>query len=299
MPRKKKVQTESQMKEKEYGRELSVAKSDDMIQNSRYTLTIQEQRCILYVISRIKPEDKVFQEYTFSLKDFLALCGIETQSYTRLKGTLKDLADKSWWHTSGKKSTLLRWFSTVVLDEGTDTVTVKLHEHMMPHLLRLADQARNNKSFYTQYTIKYILPMRRQFSPRLYELLKSYQKNNMEWFFRLSELREKLDCQQYGRWADLNRRVIKPAVEEINQYTDLNILAVPVKENGSTAYVRFLMREKSTEDLNALHLRINVELDGQLSMEDIQAAMAAGETPEQRFRRENAPEPHNGPSEGF
>ena len=155
-------------------------------------MTIQEQRCILYVISKIKPEDEVFQEYTFSLKDFYALCGIESQSYTRLKGTLKELADKSWWHKVGKREILLRWFSTIVLDEGSDTVTVKLHEHMMPHLLRLADQAKHNKTFYTQYTLKYVLPMRRQFSPRLYELLKSYQKNNLEWYFTLDDLREKL-----------------------------------------------------------------------------------------------------------
>jgi hypothetical protein len=56
-----------------------------MIQKGRHELSLQEQRCVLYAISKIKPEDAVFQEYTFELKDFYTLCGIEDQSYTRLK----------------------------------------------------------------------------------------------------------------------------------------------------------------------------------------------------------------------
>ena len=268
-----------------------------MIQHSRCSMTIQEQRCILYVISKIRPEDQVFQEYTLSLREFYALCGVDNQSYSRLKKAIKGLADKSWWYKNGKKETLLRWFSTVVLDEGSDTVTIKLHEHMMPHLLQLVEQAKNNQSFYTKYTLKYILPMRRQYSPRLYELLKSYQKNNREWYFSLDDLREKLGF-QYTRWADINRRVLTPAVEEINKYTDINILATPVKENGVTAYVRILMAEKNEAALRDLDLVINTALDGQLTLEDIMESLSAPETPEQRFRRENAPEAKKTPSEG-
>lgn len=48
-------------------REMDVVKRDDMIQHARFTLSIQEQKCILYAISRIKPEDTAFTEYTFDI----------------------------------------------------------------------------------------------------------------------------------------------------------------------------------------------------------------------------------------
>ena len=66
-------------------RSLSVYKRDDMIQKGRHKLSLQEQRCVLYAISKIRPEDTVFQEYTFELADFYKLCGLQGDSYTELK----------------------------------------------------------------------------------------------------------------------------------------------------------------------------------------------------------------------
>ena len=43
-------------------REMSVVKRDDMIQHARFSLSIQEQRCVLYAISKIKTEATAFTE---------------------------------------------------------------------------------------------------------------------------------------------------------------------------------------------------------------------------------------------
>lgn len=269
MPKRK--LSERQLNKRDNSREMSVVKRNDMLQHARFNLSIQEQKCILYAISRIKPEDKAFQDYTFDIKDFYALCGIDNDSYTRLKQTLKGLADKSWWVAIDDEGTesVIRWFTTVRTNKRSGKVTLKFHEDMMPYLLQLATQAREQGIFYTQYSLKYVLPMKGQYSPRLYELLKSYQKNNREWFFDIDELKHRLDAKTYDRWPDFRRYVLEPAIKEINDFTDLHVAYDTQKEGRRIAVVTFFMAEKNKDELLDTGRAIQENLDGQVSFEEM------------------------------
>lgn len=120
----------------------------------------------------------------------------------------------------------------------------------MPFLLELAKQAEMGE-YYTGYSLQYILPMSSQYSPRLYELLKSYQKNNREWFFNIEELKRILDAQSYDRWPDFKRRILEPAVNEINEYSDLNVAYDTEKEGRKVTRVIFYMAGKGQQALLA------------------------------------------------
>ena len=81
-------------------RELIVVKHNDLIQKSRHNLSMQEQKIILFLVSKIKPEDTELKKYEFKIKDFCKICGIDETSgknYKDLKGALKTLRDKSFW----------------------------------------------------------------------------------------------------------------------------------------------------------------------------------------------------------
>ena len=292
--------TEQQTLQKDAGREMSVVKRDDMVQKGRHQLSIREQRCVLYAISRIKPTDEIFQEYTFSLSDFYTLCGLNSESYTELKAILKGLSDKSWWATIDDKGTesVVRWFTTVRTNKKSGKATIEFHKDMMPYLLQLSKQ----NAFYTSYNLQYVLPMSSQFSPRLYELLKSYQKNNREWFFPTEELKRLLDAENYKNFNDFRRFVLNPAMEEINQYTDINIAMDVVKEGrgGRITRVIFYMADKSDDALLNAKRAIRDKLDGQLTIEDILAQLPdEEESVKAKFMRENPPKRKKGPSEGF
>lgn len=231
------IQTEKRDK----SRQMRVYKRDDMIQKGRHNLTIQEQRCVLYAISKIQPMDDIYKAYSLELREFYTLCGLQGESYTELKAIMKGLSDRSWWITleDGSES-LVRWFSTLKFDKKSDRVTIKFHEDMMPYLLELSKQ----NVFYTQYQLKYILPMSGQYSIRLYELLKSYQKNNVHWYFEIDELKWLLNCEQYVNFFDFKRRVLEPATAEINKYTDIKISWQPIKDGRKVTHVEFQMMEK-------------------------------------------------------
>jgi len=286
----KRKQSEREQLQTQAGRELSVYKRDDMVQKARLNLSTVEQKCVLFAISKIKPTDTAFQEYTFELSHFYALCGYQKESYTEMKATLKGLSDKSWWAVIDDKGTesLVRWFSTLRTNKKSGKVTVKFHEDMMPFLLELAKQAELGE-YYTGYSLQYILPMSSQYSPRLYELLKSYQKNNREWFFEIDELKRVMDCLNYKNFNDFKRFALEPAVKEINEYTDLNVAYDTEKEGRRVTRVIFYMAGKGRQALLEAKKAGVEKLDGQMDIEDFLKEMREKEktSVKAQFFREN------------
>lgn len=242
------------------GREMEVYKANDMIQKGRHELSLQEQRCVLYAISKIKPEDSIFQEYTFELSDFYRLCGLQGDSYTELKAILIGLKQKTWWvETAPNVESTVSWFNKVRTNRKSGTVTVRFDDDMMPFLLELTKKDK----FYTHYQLKYILPMKSQYAIRLYEILKSYQRNNIEWFFDIDKIKKQLNCENYKNFYDFRRWVIEPAVAEINEFTDIKIAWDTVKEGRKVTRVIFYMVGKKKADLLETDRVINDTLDGQ------------------------------------
>lgn len=267
------------------GREMEVYKANDMIQKGRHELSLQEQRCVLYAISKIKPDDTTFQEYSFELADFYRLCGLQKESYSELKSILIGLKQKTWWvETAPNVESTVSWFSKVRTNKKSGTVTVRFDDDMMPYLL---DLTKENK-YFTHYQLKYILPMKSRYAIRLYEILKSYQRNNFEWFFETDKLKKILNCENYKNFADFKRRVLEPAVAEINEYTDIKITWDTAREGRKVVRVVFYMLGKGKADLLEADKAINDTLDGQIDilelLTDEQNSVKA------RFFRENLSE---------
>ncbi|MBU5433956.1 replication initiation protein [Intestinimonas sp. MSJ-38] len=275
------------------GREMEIYKANDMIQKGRHELSLQEQRCVLYAISKIKPKDTVFQEYTFELGDFYKLCGLQGESYTELKSILIGLKQKTWWvETTPNVESTVSWFNKVRTNKKSGTVTIRFDDDMMPYLLELTKD-----KFYTHYQLKYILPMKSQYAIRLYELLKSYQWNNIEWFFDVEQLKKQLNCENYKNFYDFRRWVIEPAVAEINEYTDIKIAWEPVKEGRKVVRVIFFMAEKKKADLLDADRAINDALDGQIDI--LELMQESQDTVKAKFLAENRTERSEGPSKAF
>jgi len=57
-------------------RSYKVIKSNDLIQKARFDLTVQEQKIILYLISKLKPDDDKSKTIKFEIKEFCSVCGI-------------------------------------------------------------------------------------------------------------------------------------------------------------------------------------------------------------------------------
>lgn len=267
MPRKAKTvltKTLSQQNLIEYSREMQVYKSSEMVQRGRINLSLQEQRCVLFAISHIKPGDNASKEYKIDLKLFYEVFGIRDQSYTRLKELLVNLSSKAWiipMASDPDTDCYVHWFSTLRTNKKSGVVTVKFHEDMMPYLLNLAE----NGAFYTHYALRFILPMTSQYSIQLYELLKSYQRNNIRWTFDIDDLKQKLCCTNYKNFAFFRRRVLEPAMDEINKFGDFGVSYEVRKsgQGGRISEIEFIMRKKTQDEIDEALYQGNLALDGQ------------------------------------
>ena len=248
-------------------REMKVFKADELLQKARFSLSLTEQRLILYAITKIKPTDTAFTEYEFNLKDFYTVCGINgKESYAELKKQCLSLKSKVWWITVADEhgeewESAVTWFNTLRTNKKSGKIRIKFHEDMMPYLLELSKQYGETGRYFTSYDFKYILPMKSTYSIRIYELLKSYQKNNQSWWFKFDNLKHILDCTNY-EWYDFKRRVLEPAIKEINKFTDLVIEYSTEKDGNRVDEIIFKMDEKNYLEKIKTKALVSEELNG-------------------------------------
>lgn len=75
---------------------------------------------------------------------------------------------------------------------------------------------------------------------RLYEMFKSFQKLT-SCSFKIEDLKQNLQCENYQRYPDFKRKVIVPAVEEINTVTDISVSFVEIKEGRKVVKLKFFL----------------------------------------------------------
>lgn len=259
-------------------RKQYVAKDNRLIQKSRSALSAIENKAILYLISKIKPDDTPGRIYEFDCQEFQGLLKLKhSNDYGRIKSMLKDLADRSWWiedEVNGvRKYILLRWFDVVRIEPRSGKVEISFQTDMFPYLYDLKKHLDEDGQYYTAYRLQNIVLMNNKYSPRLYELLKSYQFNNDSWTFengtgseydiqiRLADAslesgKELISIipESWSNWAVFKRNVLEPAVKEINLYSDIKVEYEGLKEDlhhvktRSVKSIRFTMTEKTDEE---------------------------------------------------
>lgn len=236
-------------------RDNLVVKSNSLIQKSRYSLSVQEQKIILYLISKIKPTDDEFETYTFNLRDLCDVCGISYngKNYRDFKDAIQNLRDKSFWLKSDTEESLCSWVNKVRIDKKTLQVEIRLDEVLRPYLLQLREN-------FTSYELGYILVMHSKYGIRLYELLKSYD-NLAEIQLSVAELKERLQSPEYSDYKNFRVRVIDPAVAEINEQTDIHVEYEQHKTGRAITHLTFRIATKSSVEQVRIRVRRNAALD--------------------------------------
>ena len=231
---------------KEVGKKVN--KSNDLIQRSRFNLSLQEQKIILYLISQITPYDHDFKLYEFNIIDFCKVCGIDPdggKNYRDIKAAIKAIADQSVWiHINEDEETLVRWIEKPYINKNSGTIRIRLDEDMKPYLLEL-------KANFTSYELIYTLRFRSKYTLRLYELINSIHFRPLEEYVRtydLEELKRLMGAETYKTYQTFKTRALNMAVNEINLYSDKNLRYEPIKQGRSVAAIRLYITSKDTTE---------------------------------------------------
>lgn len=216
-----------------------VVQSNALMRQGAFSLTLHQYKALLCFISAIKMGDTSDTEYSFSVEELADTMGIEHGSnLTEFKQSLKELADQSWWMIDGSKHSLYRWLNTIDIENGT--ISIKFHERVTPYLFEL-------KKCFTEYRLQYILPMRSKYGARLYNLLRAYitTKRHSIVNIPIEELKNVLQY-DYKAFCDIEKRVLKPAMDDINREgnTDIAVLYTKKKKGAKIISLEFTIVRK-------------------------------------------------------
>lgn len=214
-----------------------VVMRNELIQKSRYSLSLLEQKVVLFMVSKITPYDEPHTEYPFSFQEFEAVCNLNKdggKDKIRVSETLKSLKTKVVEIKLSEKSRVITsWFNDAVIDDETQTVKISFSKYLTPYLYNL-------QTFYTQFCLENALAMESKYGIRLYEYLRSIKNKGYKQVIPLEEVRERCGItNKYENYKDLRKRVLEPALEDINTYSDLEVSYKEIKSGRKVVELEF------------------------------------------------------------
>ena len=233
-------------------RNAIVVKSNDMIENIRFDLSVTEQKILLFAISQLKRDMVHFPDLQISISDFLKVTGASAsgQAYSLVKQSIKNLRDKSWWINDGEKSTLFSWVDYAEIKEHSGEIKIHFSSSLEPYLL----EQREN---FTQYALIDILNLNSKYSIKFFEICRM---NLFRHSFTLSLYQFKkllnINGDKYKDFYELRRNVLNVAIKEINELTSLNVEVTPIKTGKRITELYFEVNEKNDyAEIGALYER--------------------------------------------
>ena len=268
---------------------LIVCKSNQVIE-AGYKLSLNEQRAVLACIGQVNSTEELLKTDVFELsaKDFSKLFNIsEDRAYSELQEIAKNLYQRSLTinnpDTTRPKLKKLetRWISSIgyMPDEGK--IVLRFAQDILPYLGGL-------KGTFTKYELKHIGNMNSVYAIRLYELLMQWKGAGkreiaIDWLKTQFQIEE-----QYAAMKDLKKRVINPAVKDINKYSNFQVAWEQRKTGRKVTHLTFIFSEKQPETAKPKKSYAKKEKTVYgVPMSEINRLARAGETVEQVAARIN------------
>lgn len=201
---------------------------------------MREQKIILYLISKIEKNDDDLKLYRISVKNFNEMMGLKgSPKYSEIREITTELLKKVLEVKQGKTIYSFHWLSLVAYNEQEGTIDMRFDPILKPYLLDL-------KRDFTKLNLKHILLLKSGNSIRIYELLKQYLSIR-ERTIKIPDLKLflGLDENGYQMYSDFKRKVIVPAMKEINEKTDINFDFKEIKQGRKVVSLRFFIQSKS------------------------------------------------------
>lgn len=201
-------------------RGMFVAQHNDLIVKADYDLSARELKIMDFLISLIRPEDKIFNIIHTSLYEIAKVLNLKRsgQVYNQISENLRELRRKEVMilgrGEKGRSITVTGWISEPTFHENGQ-VEILISEKFMPFLLDL-----RNTGNYTQYLLFDTVKLDSKYSIRLYKLMREANKDRGQTCPVLKgspeDLKMKLSAPESYSWSDFRKNVLNPAIDEIN-----------------------------------------------------------------------------------
>lgn len=227
-----------------------IVKSNALIEACYSPGSVYKMRVLLACLMQVKAKNELKQKQNFLItaNTLADLTGIKAgDNYQELKKAAKELSRMvitvqntpdnfkidPWDEMDINVTSSCRYYK----NEGK--ISLRFSEEILPYISNL-------KTRFTQYQAQYVMPMRSSYGIRLYELCLQWLGDEREFsvgeFKRLFGLEKK-----YPRLEQLKRRVIQPALDDINTYSDIRVEFGQRKAGRRVTHLQFMIVKKRKE----------------------------------------------------
>ena len=222
-----------------------IVKNNDLVE-SRYKLSLQEQKLILVLTSKIKKEDTELKKYQFYVSELADFLGLKKDGYyTELKKITEKLITRSLKIKEPDGLLQISFLSSAKYFKNKGKVELSFDEKLKPYLL----QIKNN---FTKYQLKNIVQLNSVYAIRIYELCKQYENTDQkERIIELEELKAILGIEKgkHKLYGHFKKYVLEIAKREINAKTDIEMDFEGIKTVRKITDVKFTIKRKEKENL--------------------------------------------------
>jgi plasmid replication initiation protein len=212
-----------------------VIKQSNHLVEARYALSLSEQRLILMLLAKIQADDTEFKEHRISILEFAQFTGMnKNHAYEQCKNIIPILAERILEiRDSDGVSHTIPWLSLAHYIAGEGSMKLCFDPLLKPYLLQL-------KSNFTTCKLDMLLSFTKQYSLRIYSLLKKYEPlTNYE--IELEQLREMLgiNSEQYTLYTNFKKDILITTQKELTEKADLYFDFEEVKYGRRVGAIRF------------------------------------------------------------
>ena len=238
-----------------------VTKSNDLVEAS-YKLSTNEQKIILMLTASLRMDDKEFHSFSISVRELNSILGLKHQNtYKDIRKLVLGLQKKTLSIYKDNLIVDVNWLAAAKYHLDKGMVELRFDEDLKGYLLGLKDR-------FTSYPFNEVIQFKSQFTFRIFELLKQYEKIKTR-TLPLEELRTMLRIEpgQYQPYANLKNRVLLSAQSELDEKSRLIFDFKEIKEGRKVVKIKFLIKTQA----------IKVEQISLSSMRDIEEAKVISE----------------------
>lgn len=227
---------------------MSLVVKDNSLINASYTLGLVEQRLILLAIIEARETGKGVDTETFleiHAQHYADRFHVDVKNtYSMLSDAVLTLFNRQvTYMTIDEKRNkpekrVVRWVSGISYVEGSGIVKLRFAPEIVPLITRLEEN-------FTWYELMQVANLN-IYATRLYELLVCWRSTGKTPIIEIHDFRSKLGLleNEYKAMCDFKKRVLNPAIKQINEHTDITVKVEQHKAGRSITGFSFKLKQK-------------------------------------------------------
>ena len=211
------------------------------IMQTFHQMTLDEKRLLILASPTARMIDASEKDaIEVTAEQFANECGIKVSSaYKQLEVASKNLLNRSFSYINERgKRVGVTWVIRAVYEDGYISVC-------FPDEVLIMLKAFDASNPFTKYKKENVLLLKGEYSIDLYHIAKKYEGMTT---FQMTIEDYKLELglpKSYNRINNLKARALEPAIDEINEKTDIKVSCTQEKKGTTIVGFKFVVREKS------------------------------------------------------